>query len=171
MLEARSAEGGSHAAMRRTRQMDTLNPWVTFIFNLCSMKAMSFAMPRRVRHLRALCAVAWLTACHKDDPGEGERPPRAMDGLERYTARTVSIETALEAMQQRDLKKLKMLGVWVRNRDKTVLLTADDLSSLDLAIDCIEGTHSKEERSAALEQIKSGKLKAGAREVCLEEQE
>ena len=94
-----------------------------------------------------------------------------MDGLERYTARSVSIETAIDAMQQRDVKKLKMLGVWVRQRDKTVLLTEDDLSSLDLAVDCIEGNRSKEERSEALDQIKSGKLKGPARELCLEEEE
>jgi hypothetical protein len=36
------------------------------------------------------------------------------------------------------LKKLKMLSVWVQKRDKTVLLAPDDLSSLDLAIECLE---------------------------------
>jgi hypothetical protein len=118
-----------------------------------------------------LCFVAWLGACHKDEPKGDERPQRAMDGLERFTARNVSIETAIDAMQQRDLKKLKMLSVWVRQRDKTVLLDEDDLSSLDLAVDCIEGNRSKEERSAALDQIKLSKLKAPAREVCLEDEE
>lgn len=92
-----------------------------------------------------------------------------MDGLERYTARTVSIETAAEAMRDHDLKKLKMLGVWVRQRDKTILLTPDDLSSLDLAIDCLEGDPSLPERTAALDRIQSGKLKAPARALCLED--
>jgi hypothetical protein len=125
----------------------------------------------RARRTYALCAVVWLNACHKDEPKGDDRPQRPMDGLERFTARKVSIETAIDAMQQRDLKKLKMLSVWVRRRDRNVLLTEDDLSSLDLAVDCIEGNRSKEERSTALDQIKSGKLKAPAREVCLEEED
>jgi superfamily II DNA or RNA helicase len=91
--------------------------------------------------------------------------------MERFAARSVSIETAIDAMQQRDLKKLKMLSVWVQKRDKTVLLTPDDLSSLELAIECLEQKLSQDERSAALDEIKSGKLKAAAREVCIEEAE
>jgi hypothetical protein len=94
-----------------------------------------------------------------------------MDGLERYTRRTVSLETAVDAIEQRDVKKLKMLSVYVRNRDKTALFSEDDLSSLDLAIECLEGAKSQEERSAALDEIKSGALKKAAREACVEEQE
>ena len=133
------------------------------------MIAMSFVSLRQLPRASALCAAVWLTACHKEEPKKADKPVRAMDGLERYTARTVSIETAIEAMQERDVKKLRMLGVWVRKRDKTVLLTEDDLSSLDLAIDCIEGNRSQEERLSALDEIKSGRLKAPARELCIED--
>ena len=94
---------------------------------------------------------------------------RPLDGMERFAARSVSIETAIDAMQQRDLKKLKMLSVWVQKRDKTVLLTPDDLSSLELAIECLEQKLTQDERRAALDAISSGKLKAAAREVCIEE--
>ena len=132
------------------------------------MSPMSFAGARRVRQASTLCAALWLGACHKDEPKRGDRPQRAMDGLERYTARTVSIETAIDAIQQRDLKKLKMLNVWVRQRDATALLTPDDLSSLDLAISCLESNPSPADRRATLDGIKSGKLKAAASELCLE---
>ena len=100
---------------------------------------------------------------------EGAAGARAMDGLERYTRRTVSLETAIEAIEQGDVKKLKMLSVYVRNRDKTALFSEDDLSSLDLAIECLEQKLSQDERRTALDEIKSGKLKASAREVCIEE--
>ena len=118
-------------------------------------------------------AFASLTACEKDHPKQsgGEAGARAMDGLERYTRRTVSLETAIDAIQQRDVKKLKMLAVYVRNRDKTALFSEDDLSSLDLAIACLEGSKSQEERSAALDEIQSGKLKQSARQACLADEE
>ncbi len=122
------------------------------------------------------CAVFGLAACQKDAPSHadgasGTSSARPMDGLERYTRRTVSLETAIDAIEQRDVKKLKMLSVYVRNRDKTALFSEDDLSSLDLAIECLEGNKTQEERSAALDEIQSGKLKKAAREACLDEQE
>ena len=132
------------------------------------MIIMSYLALDWFRRASSIGALVWLAGCHQDEPQQ-ERPKRAMDGLERYTARTVSIETAIEAMQQRDLRKLKMLGVWVRKRDKSVLLTDDDLSSLDLAVDCLEGNRSKEEHIVELDRINSGKLKAATRELCLDE--
>ena len=120
-------------------------------------------------------AVSGLTVAgcetERQKRADGTAGARPMDGLERYTRRTVSLETAVDAIEQRDVKKLKMLAVYVRNRDKTALFSEDDLSSLDLAIECLEGAKSQEERSAALDAIKSGTLKKAAREACLEEQE
>jgi hypothetical protein len=112
-----------------------------------------------------------VTACDTERPSraDGTGGARPMDGLERYTRRTVSLETAIDAIEQRDVKKLKMLAVYVRNRDKTALFSVDDLSSLDLAIECLEGSKSEEERSAALAEIKTGSLKKAARQACLEE--
>ena len=117
-----------------------------------------------------LCAALALPSCHKEEP-KPDKPQRGMDGLERYTASKVSIETATEAMDQRDLKKLKMLAFWVRKRDKKELMTPDDLSALDLAIECLEGQKSREERSAALDEIEASPLKAPAREVCIEDED
>jgi hypothetical protein len=62
-----------------------------------------------------------------------------------------------------------MLSVWVKKRDKTVLLSPDDVTSLDLAIECLEQKLTQDERGNALDEIKSGRLKAAAREVCIEE--
>jgi superfamily II DNA or RNA helicase len=135
------------------------------------MIPMSFVTPRWIRRASVLVAALSFWACQeqKEKPFRGHRSVRSLDGMERFAARSVSIETAIEAMQERDLKKLKMLSVWVQKRDKTVLITPDDLSSLDLAIECLEEKLSQEERSAALDKIKSGKLKSAAREVCIEE--
>lgn len=133
---------------------------------------MSFLVPRLTRHVIVCCAVASLVACkQKERPNRGDRTERPLDGMERFAAQSVSIETAIQAMQDRDVKKLKMLGVWVRNRDKTVLMTPDDLRSLDLAVACLEGQKTFEERSAELEEIESGKLKGPARALCLQEEE
>ncbi|MES1174166.1 MAG: hypothetical protein ABUL62_07530 [Myxococcales bacterium] len=131
--------------------------------------------PARAAQIVGLGALGGLmaSACQTDRPNraDGTAGARPMDGLERYTRRTVSLETAIDAIEQRDVKKLKMLSVYVRNRDKTALFSEDDLRSLDLAIECLEGGKSQEERSAALDEIKSGKLKKAARQACLEEQE
>jgi hypothetical protein len=118
----------------------------------------------------ALCGLA---ACQKDrlSRADGSAGARPMDGLERYTRRTVSLETAIDSIEQRDVKKLKMLSVYVRNRDKTALFSEDDLKSLDLAIECLEGSKNQEARAAALAEIKSGKLQKVTREACLEEHE
>ncbi|MEI9950308.1 MAG: hypothetical protein WDO74_15345 [Pseudomonadota bacterium] len=132
---------------------------------------MGFVTPRWIRRTLALGAALSLLACQdaKEKPIRGSRSVRPLDGMERFAARSVSIETAIDAMQERDLNKLKMLSVWVQKRDKTILLTPDDLSSLDLAIGCLEQKLTQAERKLALEGIKSGKLKAPAREVCIEE--
>jgi hypothetical protein len=141
------------------------------------MISMSFVT---LRWFQRATVVAWalpiltMGAGCQTDPAkrsEGAAGARAMDGLERYTRRTVSLETAIDAIEQRDVKKLKMLSVYVRNRDKTALFSEDDLRSLDLAIECLEDSMSQEERSAVLDQIHSGKLKKTAREACLEERE
>jgi len=57
----------------------------------------------------------------------------------------------------------------VRKRDKKVLMTPDDLSALDLAIECLEGQKSPEERRAALDEIQVSQLKAPARDLCIED--
>ena len=120
-----------------------------------------------------LGALLGLAACqtNRSNRAEGTGGTRPMDGLERYTRRTVSLETAIDAIEQRDVKKLKMLAVYVRNRDKTALFSEDDLRALDLSIECLEGAKSKEERSDALNEIKTGTLKKAAREACLEEED
>jgi hypothetical protein len=138
---------------------------------LCSMIPMSFVVSGWLQRAAWCGAVAALAACSRNEPKVDHRGVRPMDGLERYTARKVSLETAVDAIEQRDVKKLKMLSVYVRKRDRTALFSEDDLSSLDLAIACLEGAKSQEERTAALGEIKSGQLKAAARGACFEEQE
>ena len=135
------------------------------------MIPMGFVTFRWLRRCFALAVLLSLLGCpeEKEKPIRGDRSVRPLDGMERFAARSVSIETAVGAMQERDLKKLKMLSVWVKKRDKTILLSPDDVSSLDLAIECLEQKLTQDERSNALGEIKSGRLKAAAREVCIEE--
>ena len=136
------------------------------------MIAMIFATSRWLRRAALLGAVATaISGCQKERPNRGNRTERPLDGMERFAARSVSMETAIDAIEQRDVKKLKMLSVWVRKRDKTALMSADDLKSLDLAIECLEGAKTQAERSVALDQIESGKLKAPARAACIEERD
>jgi len=134
------------------------------------MIPMSFVPLRRTQRAALLTAALLFAGCEKkEQPPRGDRSVRPLDGMERFAARSVSIETAIDAMQQRDLKKLKMLSVWVQKRDKTVLISPDDLSALDLAIECLEQKLTQDERIAALDAIKSGKLKEATREVCIDE--
>lgn len=136
------------------------------------MIPMGFVTLRLLRYAALLAlSLSSLQACQeqKEKPIRGDRSVRPLDGMERFAARSVSIETAIAAMQERDVKKLKMLSVWVKKRDKTVLLSPDDVTSLDLAIECLEGKLTQDERSDALDEIKSGKLKAAARDTCIED--
>lgn len=105
----------------------------------------------------ALCLAAQLGACHHDSANETKRDPARLDGMEQTAARRVGLESATEAMQSRDLERLKMLSVWVRGRAKVVLFAADDLKSLDLAIACLDGSLAPGDRTPALDQVKSAR--------------
>ena len=136
------------------------------------MKTMIFATLRCVQRVASLSCLTWLVACQpKERPNRGDRNERPLDGMERAAAKNVSTETAAIAMQERDVKRLKMLGVYVRNRASVVLMEPNDLKALDLAIQCLEGTVPREERQTALDKIGSGKLKKPASDLCLEQEE
>jgi len=89
--------------------------------------------------------------------------------MELTAARRVGLESASDGMRRRDLKRLKMLSVWVRSRAQVVLFQPDDLSSLDLAIECLEGSLLPAQVASRLEQISTGQLLAPARTLCLGE--
>jgi hypothetical protein len=114
-------------------------------------------------------AVLGLPGCHHDSFIEEKRDGSVLDGMELTAARRVGLASAADAMQQRDLKRLKMLSTWVRHRAQVVLLDPDDLASLDLAITCLDDSLAKDEREAVLDRIKTGKLREPARAVCLDE--
>ena len=119
--------------------------------------------------LVALCVAGSTNACHHDaDP---KRDPAALDGMQRTAARRVGLESAIDAMQRRDLNRLKMLSVWARTRTQVALFEADDLSSLDAAIACLDGSLARADRQAALDKIASGSLLKPASDVCLADSE
>src|SRR5882757_2661262 len=117
---------------------------------------MNDARLSRVWSLVPLCVAGLASSCHHDP--ETKREPGAMDGVQRTAARRVGLETAIDAMQRGDLNRLKMLGVWARTRTTVALFEADDLSSLDVAIACLDGSLVRADRQAALAKIQSGKL-------------
>ena len=69
--------------------------------------------------------------------------------MERSAARRVGLESTIDAMRRGDLNRLKMLSVWARTRAQVALFEADDLSSLDLAIECLDGSMTHAERLTA----------------------
>lgn len=126
---------------------------------------------RRARRLWSW--LTWLSLA----AGPGcEREPRAkrssaspsasLDGMQLFSARRVTLESAVDAMQRRDLQRLKQLDVWVRNRAQVVLFEPDDLRSLELAIQCLEQVGPPHEAIAALDRVKTGELKEPARGAC-----
>ena len=124
---------------------------------------------RQLLSLAALCGSGWPCGCHHDGTPAAKRDPSVLDGMERSSARRVGLETASDAMRRGDLKQLKMLGVWARNRAQVVLFEADDLQSLDVAIACLEGSLPPNDRRPALDKIQSGQLLKAARQLCLDE--
>jgi hypothetical protein len=124
---------------------------------------------RQLLSLAALCASGWPCGCHHDSTPATKRDPAVLDGMERSSARRVGLETASDAMRRGDLKQLKMLGVWARNRAQVVLFEADDLQSLDVAIACLDGSLAPSDRRSALDKIQSGQLLKPARTLCLDQ--
>jgi hypothetical protein len=120
----------------------------------------------RIWSLIVLGVAGGPCACHHDTT-DSKRDPAAMDGMERSAARRVGLESTIDAMRRGDLNRLKMLSVWARTRAQVALFEADDLSSLDLAIECLDGSMTHADRLAALDKIKSGQLLKPARELCL----
>jgi len=118
----------------------------------------------------ALYAAYFLSACH-DRSGEAKRDPAVLDKMEFAAARRVGLESAVDAMQRGDLKRLQMLATWARGRAQVALFEPDDLKSLDLAIACLDGSLARDARVAAFNEIKSGKLVKPARDVCFAEAE
>ena len=125
-----------------------------------------------VRAVLAGSVATTALACrHEPSPAARAHADGGLDGMELSAATRVGLESATDAMERRDLKRLKMLSVWVRGRAQVVLFTPDDLRSLDLAITCLEGGLSRSERTAAFDEIKTGQLSKAARSLCLDDEE
>jgi hypothetical protein len=114
-----------------------------------------------------------LLACQRE-PGERKERPippapsnSALDGMQLSAARRVALESATAAMKRRDVERLKQLNVWVRHRATVPILEPDDLTSLDIAVGCLEHVAPPTEALAKLDALKSGRLRNEARSVCL----
>jgi len=114
-----------------------------------------------------------LLACQRESGPRKERAipaapsNSALDNMQFSAARRVALESATAAMKRRDVERLKQLNVWVRNRATVPILEPDDLTSLDIAVGCLEHVSPPTEALAKLDGLKSGQLRKEARSVCL----
>jgi len=104
----------------------------------------------------------------KSDQGYPVPSASGLDGMQLSSARRVALESAIAAMQRRDLQRLKQLSIWVRNRAQVAILEPDDLAALDVAIQCLEAVSAPSDALASLDQVKSGRLKQPAQTLCRE---
>ena len=113
-----------------------------------------------------LCAAA----CQREHASKSDGYPApsssGLDGMQLSSARRVALKSATDAMQRRDLERLKQLSVWVKKRAQVVILEPDDVRALDLAIECLEQVGPTSDALGSIDQLKSGTLKQKARAVC-----
>jgi hypothetical protein len=118
--------------------------------------------------------VAAALARYKQDKPPDFKPAASAGGLDAMqleAAGRVALESAADAMERRDLTRLKMLSTWVRGRAQVVLFAADDLSALDLSIGCLDHSVSRRQALASFEKLGKCKLLIPARTVCDEADE
>jgi hypothetical protein len=86
--------------------------------------------------------------------------------MQLSSARRMALQSAIGAMRQHDLQKLKMLDVWVRNRAQITLMEPDDLAALAIAIACLEAGTPPSDSESKLDALQTGKLREPARAAC-----
>jgi hypothetical protein len=121
---------------------------------------------RRLGRISAVLVAVSGSACHSPSSLDAKRDPAVLDGMELTAAKRVGLESAADAMHRGDLKQLKLLSVWIRNRAQVVLLEPADLESLDRAIACLEADSTRSAQLTALAELKAGTLRVPARELC-----
>ena len=89
-----------------------------------------------------------------------------LDAMQLEAAGRVALESAADAMERRDLQRLRMLSRWVRERAQVVLFQPNDLSALDLAIGCLDHSVPPRQAVASIQKLTSGKLLTPARNLC-----
>ena len=111
-------------------------------------------------------------ACRGESGGTGFKTKAVasgdLDGMQLEAAGRVALESAADAMERKDLERLRMLSRWVRERAQVVLFKPNDLRALDLAIGCLDHSVQPAEAVASLKELKSGKLLISASNMCSE---
>ncbi|HEX2874221.1 MAG TPA: hypothetical protein VHP33_23365 [Polyangiaceae bacterium] len=111
-------------------------------------------------------------ACRSEGGGTGFKTKAVasgdLDGMQLEAAGRVALESAADAMERKDLERLRMLSRWVRERAQVVLFKPNDLKALDLAIGCLDHSVRPAEAVASLKELKSGKLLIPASSMCSE---
>jgi hypothetical protein len=94
-----------------------------------------------------------------------------LDAMQLEAAGRVAMESAADAMERRDLERLRMLSTWVRGRAQVVLFGPGDLGALDLAIGCLDHSVSRADALTSLKKLPKGKLLIPARSLCEDAQQ
>lgn len=118
----------------------------------------------------ALLGFAIAFACRNEGEATGFRAKPVvsgeLDGMQLEAAGRIALESAADAMERRDLERLRLLSRWVRERAQVVLFQPNDLSALDVAIGCLDRSVSPSQAAASLQKLTSGKLLTPARNMC-----
>ena len=114
---------------------------------------------------RFLVCLLWLSlhACG-DTPAPAPRDGKTLDGMELNAQHRWMLKAADEAMRKRDARMLHMVRVWTTERAQVHLLEPHELSTVDIALGCLNGT--RRDGEAALQAVANNKLKAKALELC-----
>ena len=118
----------------------------------------------------ALLGFVVAFACRSEGGSTGFRAKPVvsgeLDAMQLEAAGRIALESAADAMERRDLERLRLLSRWVRERAQVVLFQPDDLSALDLAIGCLDHSVPPTQAVATLGKMTSGKLLTPARNMC-----
>jgi hypothetical protein len=116
-----------------------------------------------------------VLACDKPGPkgaaGAGpDAGDRGMDGIEKRAAGRTASESAQTALAARDIRTLRMVRTYVLKRADEPLLPADDITLIELGIQCLElGRSAEKSARGVLARIPDGKLARATRAACLGE--
>jgi hypothetical protein len=110
-----------------------------------------------------------VAGCRRESSHAEDSPAPSssvLDGMQLDSARRIANESAVAAMKERNLGRLKQLNVWVRGRAQVDILRPEEQSALDLAITCLERPSPPGDADEILTGLKPNVLQGPARDVC-----
>jgi len=126
-----------------------------------------------VRPRGSVCVLMVATfemfGCEREPSRSSERAAPSssvLDGMQLESARRVANESAVAAMKEGNVQRLKQLSTWVRGRAQVDILRPEEQQALDLAIACLEQVSPPVDADRTLAESKPNVLQQPARDVC-----